>query len=66
MRIQLDLFRTGNGRLEGVVRPPGSGGEPFTGVLDLLRVLEGIDLPARDCAGEPTDRPDEIWGNEDG
>ncbi|AEA28014.1 hypothetical protein ACFQ34_17260 [Pseudonocardia benzenivorans] len=48
MRIQLDLFRSGDGRLEGVVSPPGGGREPFTGVLDLLRVLEGIDLPDRD------------------
>ena len=47
MRVQLDLFRTDDGRLEGVVTTPGGGGSPFAGVLDLLRVLESIELPSQ-------------------
>ncbi|GEL22316.1 hypothetical protein PSU4_12700 [Pseudonocardia sulfidoxydans NBRC 16205] len=62
MRIQLDLFRSGDGRLEGTVRAPGGGGGPFTGVLDLLRVLEAIDLPALD--DDPAAARDR--GNDDG
>lgn len=56
MRVQLDLFRDAHGRIEGVVAAPGGGGGPFTGVLDLLRVLEGIDLPGRgdDRTGDAT------------
>lgn len=54
MQVLLDLFRSAEGRIEGVVVVPGSGGRPFAGVLDLLRVLEGIELPVR-CEG-PTER----------
>jgi hypothetical protein len=55
VRLLIDLVRTPDGRLEGVVHPPGAGATAFTGVLDLLRVLEEIDL-ARDPDG--TDRED--------
>jgi len=44
MRLLIDLVRTTDGRLEGVVHTPGAGSAVFAGVLDLLRVLEGIDL----------------------
>ena len=44
MRLLIDLVRTADGRLEGVVHTPGAGAAAFAGVLDLLRVLEGIDL----------------------
>jgi len=44
MRLLIDLVRTADGRLEGVVHTPGAGSAGFAGVLDLLRVLEGIDL----------------------
>ena len=44
MRLLIDLVRTADGRLEGVVHPPGADATAFTGVLDLLRVLEEIDL----------------------
>ena len=46
MRLLIDLVRTTDGRLEGVVHTPGAGPAAFAGVLDLLRVLEGIDLCA--------------------
>ena len=48
MRLLIDLVRTVDGRLEGVVHPPGAAATAFTGVLDLLRVLEEIDLTAPD------------------
>lgn len=61
MRLLIDLFRTSDGRLEGVVHTPGAGVAAFAGVLDLLRVLEGIDLcrtPAGGDAGDPINRED--------
>ena len=57
MRLLIDLVRTVDGRLEGVVHPPGADATAFTGVLDLLRVLEGIDL-CTPAGPDPTDRPD--------
>ena len=60
MRVQLDLFRSEDGRLEGVVHAPGGAGGAFAGVLDLLRVLEGIDLGRGPGAerGAPGGAPD--------
>jgi hypothetical protein len=46
MRLVIDLVRAADGRLEGVVHTPDVGSTAFDGVLDLLRVLEGIDLHA--------------------
>jgi hypothetical protein len=60
MRLVIDLVRAADGRLEGVVHTPGAGSTAFDGMLDLLRVLEGIDLCAPGDAG-PTER----W-NDDG
>ena len=57
MRLLIDLVRTTDGRLEGVVHPPGADATAFTGVLDLLRVLEEIDLAAPDDT-DMTDRED--------
>ena len=55
MRVTLDLFRAADGRLEGVVHAPGDTGGTFAGLLDLLRVLEGLDLsrPVRWEKGGP-------------
>jgi hypothetical protein len=58
MRLMIDLYRAADGRLEGVVHTPGVGHTAFAGVLDLLRVLEGIDL----CAAvdpDPAQRTDD-------
>ena len=44
MRLLIDLVRAADGHLEGIVHAPGAGSAAFAGVLDLLRVLEGIDL----------------------
>ena len=57
MRLMIDLFRTADGRLEGVVHAPDAGSAAFAGVLDLLRVLEGIDL-CTPADPDPTDRTD--------
>ena len=56
MRLMIDLFRAADGRLEGVVHTPDVGDTEFAGVLDLLRVLEGIDLRAP-AAPDTTQRP---------
>ena len=58
MRLMIDLFRAADGRLEGVVHAPEVGDTEFAGVLDLLRVLEGIDLCAP-ADTDPTRRPDD-------
>lgn len=56
MRVTLDLYRADDGRLEGVVHVPGDTGGAFAGLLDLVRVLEGLDLsrPARRDGDGPT------------
>jgi hypothetical protein len=41
IRLLLDLSRTADGRLEGRIRADGSDAwKPFSGVLELLKVLE--------------------------
>jgi hypothetical protein len=51
MRLTLDLLRCSDGRLEGTVTTDSGREHPFSGTLDLLRVLEdelrppGRDLP---------------------
>ena len=44
MHVLIDLCRATDGRLAGVVHRPDGARDPFLGVLDLLRVLEGIEL----------------------
>lgn len=56
MRVLIDLFRSDDGRLEGIVHTPDGDDDAFEGVLDLLRVLEGIDLMQR--TDDPFDRRD--------
>ena len=58
MRLMIDLFRAADGRLEGVVHAPDVGHTEFAGVLDLLRVLEGIDLCAP-AEPDPTEGADD-------
>ena len=57
MRLMIDLYRAADGRLEGIVHTPGADHTAFAGVLDLLRVLEGIDLCAPSDPGlaKPSD-----------
>lgn len=45
MRVVVELFREDDGRLEGVLELPDGHRDVFVSTLDLLRVLEGLDLP---------------------
>jgi hypothetical protein len=54
MRVLIDVRRGPDGRLEGVVHLPDGHRDRFDGLLELLRVLEGIDL----ARGTPRDRED--------
>lgn len=40
VRFVLDVHRDPDGRLEGEISPQGESPQPFSGTLDLLRVLE--------------------------
>lgn len=56
MRVVVELFREDNGRLEGVLELPDGQRDVFASTLDLLRVLEGLNLPHR--AGPAAERAD--------
>lgn len=47
MHLSLDVLRTDDGRLEGTVITETGRERPFSGTLDLLRVLEDL-TPGRD------------------
>jgi hypothetical protein len=66
MRVTLDLFRAADGRLEGAVYSPGGHDAPFAGVLDLLRVLEGLDLAQRGASGADEGEPEGADGRSHG
>jgi hypothetical protein len=55
MRVTLDLVRAHDGRLEGTAATDGGAQHPFSGTLELLRVLEDLGKPEdRDgAAGTP-------------
>ena len=63
MRMVVEVFREADGRLQGVLEMADGRRDAFVSTLDLLRVLEGLDLP-RDPGTEarPSDgrdfRPD--------
>lgn len=44
MHIGVELVRADDGRLEGTVVPERGPSRPFSGTLELLQVLEGLDL----------------------
>jgi hypothetical protein len=48
MHLSLDVLRTADGRLEGTVITESGREQPFSGTLDLLRILEDLhgDRPA--------------------
>lgn len=50
MRLSVDLLRTADGRLEGIVITEAGREHAFSGTLDLLRVLEELrpEPPADD------------------
>jgi hypothetical protein len=42
MHLSLDVLRTADGRLEGTVITESGRAQPFSGTLDLLRILEDL------------------------
>jgi hypothetical protein len=42
MHLSLDVLRTADGRLEGTVITESGREQPFSGTLDLLRILEDL------------------------
>ncbi|NMO93466.1 hypothetical protein [Actinomycetospora sp. TBRC 11914] len=55
MRVTLDLVRARDGRLEGTAVADGGAEHPFSGTLELLRVLEDLGDP--EPGPEPTGSP---------
>jgi hypothetical protein len=43
MPLSVDVLSTADGRLEGTVITESGREEPFSGTLDLLRILEDLD-----------------------
>ena len=51
MRVTLDIVRSRDGRLEGTAATETGHEHPFSGTLELLRVLEDLDpAPRADTA----------------
>jgi hypothetical protein len=50
MHLSLDVLRTADGRLEGTVITESGREQPFSGTLELLRILEDLhaERPADD------------------
>jgi hypothetical protein len=46
MYLTLELLRTADGRLEGIVTTESGRRQQFSGTLDLLRILEELEPPA--------------------
>jgi hypothetical protein len=46
VHLTVELLRTADGRLEGIVTTESGSTRPFTGTLDLLRILEELEPPA--------------------
>ncbi|MDL5155506.1 hypothetical protein [Actinomycetospora termitidis] len=52
MRVTLDITRSRDGRLEGTAATDTGDEQPFSGTLDLLRVLEDLEPSPRPEPGE--------------
>ena len=46
MHLTVELLRSADGRLEGIVTTESGSTQRFTGTLDLLRILEELEPPA--------------------
>jgi hypothetical protein len=55
MRLLVEVVRTPDGRLEGRAHTPGNRWRSFSGVLELLKVIE--DLLDHDALGPPDPAP---------
>jgi hypothetical protein len=57
MHLTVELLRTADGRLEGVVTTESGRERTFSGTLDLLRILEDLQPPTAPVCGDvPTPR----------
>lgn len=57
MHLTVELLRTADGRLEGIVTTEAGRERTFSGTLDLLRILEDLKPPADPSFGDvPTPR----------
>lgn len=56
MHLSLDVLRTADGRLEGTVITESGREQPFSGTLDLLRILEDLHVE------RPGDERRPPWG----
>ena len=55
MHLTVELLRSADGRLEGIVTTESGSTQRFTGTLDLLRILEDLDPPTDpSCGTRPT------------
>jgi hypothetical protein len=52
MYLTVELLRTADGRLEGVVTTESGRERTFSGTLDLLRVLEDLQPPTAPFSGD--------------
>lgn len=51
MHLTVELLRTVDGRLEGIVTTESGSRQQFSGTLDLLRILEELEPPADPARG---------------
>ena len=57
MYLTVELLRTVDGRLEGIVTTESGQARTFSGTLDLLRILEDLQPPAHPTSDDvPTPR----------
>ena len=56
MHLTVELLRTADGRLEGIVTTESGCTQRFTGTLDLLRILEELEPPADPARGPELSR----------
>ena len=52
MHLRVELLRTVDGRLEGVVTTESGSQQSFSGTLDLLRILEELEPPTDRSLGQ--------------
>jgi hypothetical protein len=51
VHLTVELLRTADGRLEGIVTTESGSTQRFTGTLDLLRILEDLEPPGDPACG---------------
>jgi hypothetical protein len=56
VHLRVELLRTADGRLEGIVTTESGRQQRFSGTLDLLRILEELEPPADPSYGQVSAR----------